>query len=77
MPVSCHSHSESLVLGLEEHLLQQKCLMQHLHGSSLSPGNGDEPLLLGQATCCNQMAHGYFIHLLCSVGIGCSPNTEK
>lgn len=36
-------------LVLEELLLQQRCLMQHLHVIPLSPGSGDELLLLGQA----------------------------
>lgn len=68
---------KALSLALEEHLLQQKRLVQHLHGGSLSPGNGDETLLLSQAMCCSQMAHGYFICLLYAVGMGCSLNTEK
>lgn len=64
-------------LVLEELLLQQRCLMQHLHVIPLSPGSGDELLLLGQATCCSQMAHEYFICLIFCMGMGCSLNTEK
>lgn len=64
-------------LVLEELLLQQRCLMQHLHVIPLSPGSGDELLLLGQATCCSQMAHEYFICLVFCMGMGYSLNTEK
>lgn len=64
-------------LALEEHLLQQKCPMQHLQGGSLSAGNGDALLLLGEAACCSQTTHAYFICLPCSMGMGCSWKTEK
>lgn len=64
-------------LFLEEHLLQQKCAVQHLHSGSLSPGCGNELLLLGQAMCCSQMVQRDFNCFLCSVRMGCRLNMEK
>lgn len=64
-------------LFLEEHLLQQKCAVQHLHSGSSSPGSGDGLLLLGQAMSCGQMVQRDFNCFLCSVGTGCSLNMEK
>jgi len=81
MLIACLYHAihaqKASSLAEEVCLLQQKFPLQHLHSGFLSPSNEDELLLLGQATCCSQMAHRYFICLLCSVGMGCSLNTEK
>lgn len=72
-----HAH-KVFFLALKEHLLQQKCPVQHLHAQwVLIPMQWGEVITAVPGHVLQSNGTWVFVCLLCPVGMGCSLNREK